>query len=212
MIHKAGVAPPAAARSRPRGWSDCRWLSLPAAVACAMLAAATSPAATASPQPISSPSPLTRADCGGAELPGLESSVSIAVDPTDADHLVAAWSQDRVAAVVTASSRDGGANWGRSLPAGMKTCSPDEPARLTEPRVVITGDGTALVATFIRDELTTGIGRILVRRRARGAALQWPSLAAGADGSLYAAWLRSQPAAAAGAGRRARAGERASES
>lgn len=142
------------------------------AVACAVtstLAAGVASAATpVAPQPISSPSPLTPEICGGAVLAGLESAVSIAVDPDDSKHLVAAWSQDRIAGVVVATSHDGGASWERSVPPAMATCRPDEPMRVTEPRVAVTGDGSTFVGTFIRDNVTTGAGRILVSHRGSG--------------------------------------------
>src|SRR3954470_16425774 len=100
---------------------------------------APAPPATAAPGVVSGQSPYTAAcgGAGGALYVNAEVEPHLAVDPRNADHLVAAWQQDRgsngsARGIVTASSADGGLTWTRASPA-FSTCAGGEFARATDP-------------------------------------------------------------------------------
>lgn len=119
-------------------------------------------------QPLPGDDLFTPQQCGGAIWPGADASVSTAVDPKDSDHVVLAWSRDRVAGVQVAATRDGGRSWRQAVPPGMRTCGANDADRATEPRVAVTAGGSAFVATFVRDDATTAVGRIVVAHSSDG--------------------------------------------
>jgi hypothetical protein len=89
----------------------------------------------------------------GTLYAGAEVEPMIAVSPTDADHVVAVWQQDRwsnggARGLVTAASQDGGRTWARAAPAfsrcaGGNGANGGDYARATDPWVSFATDGTA---------------------------------------------------------------------
>ncbi|MDX6326967.1 MAG: hypothetical protein QOK15_3321, partial [Nocardioidaceae bacterium] len=53
---------------------------------------------------------------------GVEAEPTVAVDPTDNKHVVAAWMDPTRSSINTAFSRDGGRTWHRSPPRGVDAC------------------------------------------------------------------------------------------
>ena len=88
-------------------------------------------------------------DCAGtgAHFSDAEVEPWLAVDPTDPDHLIGAWQQDRWAngganGLVAADSRDGGRTWMTSAPP-LSACAGGALARASDPWVAIGADGAA---------------------------------------------------------------------
>lgn len=110
-------------------------------------------------QRVSGKSPLPK-DCGdpgGAAIIDSEVEVHLAVNPSEADHLLASWQQDRYSegnaarSNVVAVSRDGGDTWtAPSAVPGISTCSSDDSPydRATDPWGAIGPDGTAYLSTL----------------------------------------------------------------
>jgi hypothetical protein len=193
--------------------SMLRW-SAPLAIAVAAtaaLASAFGAAIGAAPPPDVAPVTLAVAGRGNA-------NVSIATGET---LVVAAWgaSQDRVVDVYAAVSRDGGRTFGAPV---RVNAAPGEAALGGEraPRVAIvaragkpvigvlwTAKATPPAGPVIRLAESTDLGRsfaapIAVSGRDAAGIRGWASLAAGADGAWYTAWLdgRAQAAKKAAAG------------
>jgi hypothetical protein len=77
---------------------------------------------------------------------------SIAVNPRDPKHLVAAWQQDRITtggdlSNVVAVSRDGGRTWRRVLVAGLTRCTGGNDSSASDPWVTIGPDGIVYLAS-----------------------------------------------------------------
>src|SRR3954470_2734757 len=96
------------------------------------------PPAASTPGVVSVASPYAAAcgGTGGALYVNAEVEPHLAVDPRNADHLVAAWQQDRwsggsARGIVTAASFDGGITWMRAQPA-FTTCAGGEFVRATD--------------------------------------------------------------------------------
>lgn len=102
------------------------------------------------------------AGCGGAQsngrvFPSVEVEPSLAIDPTDPQHLIAAWQQDRWSSggangIGIAASFDGGASWTASAPR-LGRCSGGDEAydRATDPWLAIAADGTAYLLALVFD-------------------------------------------------------------
>ncbi|MFL5272710.1 MAG: sialidase family protein [Anaeromyxobacteraceae bacterium] len=132
---------------------------------------------------VSGPTPFA-SGCEGApqdgtHFRGAEVEPSLAVDPTDPAHLVAAWQQDRwsnggASGIVSAVSRDGGRTWARSV-APLSRCGGGTPSnggdseRASDPWVAIAADGTAYEASLSFDR-TSPAAAILVSRSTDGGA------------------------------------------
>lgn len=96
-------------------------------------------------------------DCGDTTdgfYTNSEVEVSAAVDPSDPNHVVAAWQQDRhrdrggARGVGTAVSTDGGATWTKTTLQGLSLCGGGEYRRMTDPWATIGADGAAYVMTL----------------------------------------------------------------
>jgi hypothetical protein len=114
----------------------------------------------------------------GIRYAGTAVEPSLAVNPTNADHLVAAWQQDRWSnggadGLVAAVSRDGGASWTRSL-VPFSVCGGGAGVgryqRATDPWVTFSADGaTVLVAGLAFDTSAGSAAKaILVARSTDG--------------------------------------------
>jgi hypothetical protein len=115
-------------------------------------------------------SPLT-AGCTAAQpgtlYTGAEVEPSVAVDPTNPQHLVGAWQQDRfsnggAAALLSAYSFDGGHGWTRST-AAFTLCTGGVWQRGSDPWVSIAADGTVHQAGFGFNESNPGKAMLAVR-------------------------------------------------
>lgn len=115
--------------------------------------AAASPARVVFVERVSGVSPFDE-DCGqtggGEAIPDSEVEPHLSVDPTDPDHLVATWQQDRhsdggARSTLVAGSRDGGATWTTSTLPGLSRCTDpqSERARASDPWTAIGADGVA---------------------------------------------------------------------
>ena len=117
---------------------------------------------------VSGASPFT-ASCAGTAQPGqnysgLEVEPSVAIDPTNASHLVGAWQQDRWSnggsnGIGTATSFDGGRTWAPSRPpfsrcAGGAAENRGDYDRASDPWVTFAADGTAFQIALVFDALT----------------------------------------------------------
>lgn len=121
-------------RSRPTG---TRWLLglVTAGVCTCAVTGATAAARTASSQPavrVGRPTPISTATPFPAGCPpdsaqpgaqGAAYEPTVAADPGNSAHLVAAWIQDGGLSIVSASSRDGGRDWTRALVPGVSHCT-----------------------------------------------------------------------------------------
>lgn len=119
-------------------------------------AAASSPAFASrpvlfAPRAISQPSPIG-ACLQGQSVDGPEEP-SLAVDPSDPRHLVAAWQEDRLPAggalrAAVAVSRDGGSNWTETMLPALTTCTGGPYGRITDTWASVGSDGTAYVGAL----------------------------------------------------------------
>jgi hypothetical protein len=107
---------------------------------------------------VSGPTPFGD-DCGdpgnGDGIPGAEVEVHLAVDPSDPDHLLATWQQDRYTSGgaarsnLVASSLNGGRSWSRRTIPDLSWCTGEDAARprASDPWVAIGVDGIAYLAS-----------------------------------------------------------------
>jgi hypothetical protein len=112
---------------------------------------------------VSGPSPFAPDGCGQPDVPvyqiipneidgfdgqqfGEEADVSIAANPHDPRHLVAAWNQDGALGLSTAASFDGGKNWSRTTIVGITTCTGGEEERSFHARLAFGPDGRIYLA------------------------------------------------------------------
>ena len=113
-----------------------------------------------------SPFPASCAGDGqpGQNYAGLEVEPSVAIDPTNASHLVGAWQQDRwsnggASGIGTAASFDGGRTWTRRTPP-FSRCTGGGPdnggdyERASDPWVTIAADGTVFEVALVFDATT----------------------------------------------------------
>jgi hypothetical protein len=113
---------------------------------------------------LSGPSPFAPAGCGTLDEPvrlaagidpwefGDESDVSIAANPANPDHLVAAWGQDAALGVVTAVSFDGGRRWQRQVVPSLTHCEDMASERVMHSRLSFGPDGVL----YLGNELVDG--------------------------------------------------------
>jgi hypothetical protein len=110
------------------------------------------PPATLAPRAISGPSPI--ASCGGAEqLVDAPEEPSLAVDPADPTHLVAAWQQDRRPAgaaygAAVAVSHDAGATWKEAMLPNLARCAGGPYALVSDTWASIGPDHVAYVSAL----------------------------------------------------------------
>jgi hypothetical protein len=165
------------------------------------------------PRAISAPSPI--AGCGGAgQLVGAPEEPSLAADPGDPRHLVAAWQQDRrpggaAYGAAVAASRDGGVTWREEMLPQLARCAGGPYALVSDTWASIGPDGTAYVSTLAlagaggrtysivvsasRDGGTTWAAPVVVSTATAPAALlDKPSILADPrrPGRVYAVWAR----------------------
>ncbi|MEO7730350.1 MAG: sialidase family protein [Kofleriaceae bacterium] len=100
--------------------------------------------------------------CGGAQIegrpfPSVEVEPSVAIDPTNPQHLVGAWQQDRwttggANGIGVGASFDGGATWMLTTPR-LGVCSGGDGAytRGTDPWLTFAADGTAYLFALVFD-------------------------------------------------------------
>jgi hypothetical protein len=102
-------------------------------------------------------SPFPEDGCGQADHAyygsqrGMESDVSLAADPEDATHLVAAWIQDEGFGIVTATSFDGGATWTRAVVPNVALCSGGPAQRVVHARLAFGPGGHVWVTGEVLD-------------------------------------------------------------
>jgi hypothetical protein len=110
------------------------------------------------PQLISNSLALAAGCSAGAASPGQPGEPSLAVDPTDAKHLVAAWLDNRspdTVGVAVASSRDAGQHWARSTLPNLLTCDGGIYSHASDPWVSIGPDGVIYLATLTKRPATS---------------------------------------------------------
>ena len=112
---------------------------------------------------VSGSSPFAPDGCGQPDVPvyqavpddidafdgqafGEESDVSIAVNPADSRHLVAAWAQDGALGLSAAASFDGGKQWDWGTVPGLTTCTGAEEERAFHARLAFGPDGRIYLA------------------------------------------------------------------
>ena len=125
-------------------------------------------------------------DCGGVRqqgtnFSGMEVEPSVAVDPTNAAHLVGAWQQDRWSngganGIGTATSFDGGKTWTKTTPrfgrcGGGDAGNGADYDRATDPWVAFAADGTVFLAALVFDSTTPR--NAIVASRSNDGGLTW---------------------------------------
>jgi len=133
---------------------------------------------------VSGPSPFAELCAGrqqGTNFSGIEVEPSVAVDPTNASHLVGAWQQDRWSnggsnAIGTGVSFDGGATWTQRTPpfsrcAGGDAGNHGDYDRATDPWVAFAADGTAFLSALVFDSTTARSA--MVASRSSDGGLTW---------------------------------------
>jgi len=155
-------------------------------LACEDAHRAAPPAPLATPTRVSGGSPYPAgcnpAVAGTRLFSGAEVEPHLAVDPTDPQHLVAAWQQDRWSGggangIATAVSTDGGHSWVHSSPAFTRcaggTGGPGHYDRATDPWLSFAPDGTLhLIALTVDNPWQSARQAILASRSADGG-LTW---------------------------------------
>jgi len=157
-----------------------RGLSLLIAASTVVLALAGAVGAGVAPLTlVSGPSPFATCTVGGPGTVTVNGPVEpyVAVDPTDVDHLIGVWQQDRWAdgwahGNMSAISHDGGATWSRSsahftLCSGGTTANGGDYERATDPWVTFSpnGDAYQIALSFNVSDFGNGI---LVSKLPRG--------------------------------------------
>jgi hypothetical protein len=145
-----------------------------------------SPSGVLAPRSISAHSPI--ASCGGADqLVDAPEEPSLAVDPADPTHLVAAWQQDRRPAgaaygAAVAVSRDGGASWNEAMLPSLARCTGGPYPLVSDTWASIGPDHTAYVSALA---LTTGRpqGSSVVVSASRDGGRSWAAPVVVASGS-----------------------------
>jgi hypothetical protein len=191
------------------------------AVAATLLAAACTaglpiarptPLGALAPRVISGPSPI--ASCGGADqLVDAPEEPSLAVDPADPTHLVAAWQQDRrpvgaAYGAAVAVSHDSGATWKEAMLPQLARCAGGPYALVSDTWASIGPDHAAYVSTLAIASGRPGSYSILVSASRDGgrtwaapvvlatappqAVLDKPSILADPQrpGRVYAVWAQ----------------------
>jgi len=137
--------------------------------------------------------------CGGAQqgmnFPSVEVEPSLAVDPTDATHMVGAWQQDRwgnggANGIRVGVTFDGGTTWSLSSPR-MGQCSGGTGVaggyqRATDPWVAFAADGTVFLSVL--EFNSSDPGNAMVASRSIDGGLTWSEptvLRADADRDIF---------------------------
>lgn len=119
--------------------------------------------------------------CGGAQpgasYSGVEVEPQVAIDPTNAAHLVGAWQQDRwsnggARGIGTAATFDGGASWTTATPPVGRCSGGSAPGadyqRTTDPWVAFAADGSVHLAVQVFDAITNRNAMTVSRSRDGG--------------------------------------------
>jgi hypothetical protein len=185
------------------------------AVACTvgLPVARSTPRGTLAPRTISGPSPI--ASCGGADqLVDAPEEPSLAVDPADPTHLIAAWQQDRrpsgaAYGAAVAVSHDSGATWKEAMLPDLTRCAGGPYALVSDTWASIGPDHVAYVSALAIAASRPGSYSIVVSASRDGgrtwappavlataappqAVLDKPSILADPQrpGRVYAVWAR----------------------
>lgn len=122
------------------------------------------------------------AACGGPQtdgrpFPSVEVEPSLAIDPTNPQHLIGAWQQDRWTSggangIGVAASFDGGATWTTTTPR-LDACSGGDDAytRATDPWLTFAVDGTAYLFVLVFDSASPR--NAMVSTRSNDGGLTW---------------------------------------
>jgi hypothetical protein len=172
-----------------------------------------SPPGPLAPRAISAPSPI--ASCGGAgQLVDAPEEPSLAVDPADPNHLVAAWQQDRrpngaAYGAAVAVSRDAGASWKETMLPNLARCAGGPYALVSDTWASIGPDHVAYVSALgLADGRPSAISVVVSASRDGGRTWATPVVMASAStreaildkpsiladprrpGRVYAVWAR----------------------
>jgi hypothetical protein len=117
----------------------------------------------------------------------------LAINPTNPNHLVAAWQQDRMSdggarGLATAVSVDGGVTWGRPQPAPFTQCGGGAFARASDPWVAVSNSAILQIGiAFSGATLTAGArSTVLVSRSGDGGTTWSPAVQlVGDDGARF---------------------------
>lgn len=136
--------------------------------------------------PISGPSPFAPDGCGHDDTEffpydfGVESDLTLSVNPRDARHLVAGWIQDNAVGVVVAVTRDAGETWAQVVVPGFSLCAGGVEARYYHTRLSFGADGKLYLAVqanngFYPDPRNVSDARVPVAASADGG-VNWGSV------------------------------------
>jgi hypothetical protein len=117
---------------------------------------------------------------------------SVAVDPNDPRHVVAAWQQDRARGgaslgAAIAVSRDGGATWSEQMVPGIARCAGGSYPLVTDAWVTVGSDHTAyacVLALATAGPLPSGLSVVVSASRDGGGTWGTPVVVAASRGSL----------------------------
>jgi len=115
---------------------------------------------------------------GGSVFPNAVVEPSIAIDPTNAQHLIGVWQQDRWSngganGIVSAATFDGGQTWTRSS-AKFSRCTEGTYDRATDPWVSIGPGGTAWQIAYVFDAAAPNRAMLVSRSSDGGRTWQDP--------------------------------------
>jgi ribosomal protein L34 len=144
------------------------------------------PISTSTPFPAGCPPDSARPGAQGAEY-----EPTLAADPGDSAHLVAAWIQDGGLSLVSAFSRDSGRHWTRALVPGVSHCTGGNTAGAVNPWLSFGPDRTLYIVGLGADVDSaypfTNARSQVTGNRLQGPATSWSSAAVVQpyDGSYY---------------------------
>lgn len=130
----------------------------------------------------SGPTPFASSPCEHDSDKEFEPSV--AIDPANPRHLVAAWIQDGALGVVAAATEDGGASWRRTVLPDEVQCTTSFDS-VYDPRIAIGPDGLVYVVTLPVGVRGTGSWSIYVHRSLDGG-MTWQPPATVSNGIPFA--------------------------
>ena len=130
--------------------------------------------------------PSCKGNQSGINFAGMEVEPSVAVDPTNAAHLVGVWQQDRWSngganGIRTAVTYDGGATWALTTPRFGRCGGGDADNgggydRASDPWVTFAADGTAFLSVLAFDATTPRNAMLASRSTDGGASWSDPTV------------------------------------
>jgi hypothetical protein len=183
--------------TRRRRWGIGVLLAATVAVASSAAASGGAQVRVTHPRDVAGRSPYVGRHCniptpGWVAKGGVEAEPTVAVDPRDSGHQVAAWMDTTRSSIDTAFSRDAGRTWSQSVPHGVDACGGNHKQQWEASGDVwlsFDGDGTVYLSTlawahFVTEPTSRYVSVVYVLRSQDGGRT-WsrPTLASTANGT-----------------------------